>query len=103
LQLKGFKVISASGSAEAIKKCHNTDKRPDLLLCDFRLLNETGVEAISLIQEEFNYDIPAIIVTGETSSDAIQAITHLGYKTLFKPLSSERLLQSIQEILAVSK
>jgi signal transduction histidine kinase/ActR/RegA family two-component response regulator len=102
LQLKGFKVISASGSAEAIKKCHNTDKRPDLLLCDFRLLNETGVEAISLIQEEFNYDIPAIIVTGETSSDAIQAITHLGYKTLFKPLSSDSLLHSIQEILAVS-
>ena len=102
LELQGFKVISASGSAEAIKKCHNTDRKPDLLLCDFRLLNETGVEAIVLIQEEFNFDIPAIIVTGETTPDAIQAITHLGYKTLFKPLASDTLLQSIHEILAVS-
>ena len=99
LELHGFTVITASGSADAIKKLQNTDKRPDLLLCDFRLLNETGVEAISLIQEEFNFDIPAIIVTGETTPDAIQAITHLGYKTLFKPLSSDSLLQAIHTTL----
>lgn len=103
LELQGCRVISATGSAEAIKKCHNTDKKPDLLLCDFRLLNETGVEAISLIQEEFNYDIPAIIITGETSPDTIQSITNLGYKTLFKPLSSDSLMKSIQEILTVTK
>ena len=95
LELHGFTVITASGSADAIKKLQHTDKIPDLLLCDFRLLNETGVEAISLIQEEFNFDIPAIIVTGETTPDAIQAITHLGYKTLFKPLSSDSILQAI--------
>jgi CheY-like chemotaxis protein len=99
LELHGFTVITASGSADAIKKLQHTDKRPDLLLCDFRLLNETGVEAISLIQEEFNFDIPAIIVTGETTPDAIQAITHLGYKTLFKPLSSDSLLQAIHTTL----
>jgi two-component system, sensor histidine kinase len=99
LELYGFAVITASGSADAIKKLQHTDKRPDLLLCDFRLLNETGVEAISLIQEEFNFDIPAIIVTGETTPDAIQAITHLGYKTLFKPLSSDSLLQAIHTTL----
>lgn len=99
LELHGFTVITASGSADAIKKLQHTDKRPDLLLCDFRLLNETGVEAISLIQEEFNFDIPAIIVTGETTTDAIQAITHLGYKTLFKPLSSDSLLQAINTTL----
>lgn len=103
LELQGCRVISATGSAEAIKKCHNTDKKPDLLLCDFRLLNETGVEAISLIQEEFNYDIPAIIITGETSPDTIQSITNLGYKTLFKPLSSDSLMKSIQDILTVTK
>ncbi len=95
LQLHGFTVITASGSADAIKKLQYTDKRPDLLLCDFRLLNETGVEAIGLMQEEFNYDIPAIIITGETSPPEIQAITNLGYKTLFKPLSSDSLLQAI--------
>lgn len=99
LRLHGFTVITASGSADAMKKLQHTDKRPDLLLCDFRLLNETGVEAIGLIQEEFNYDIPAIIITGETSPPEIQAITHLGYKTLFKPLSSDSLLQSIQATL----
>ena len=99
LELHGFTVITASGSADAIKKLQHTHKRPDLLLCDFRLLNETGVEAISLIQEEFNFDIPAIIVTGETTPDAIQAITHLGYKTLFKPLSSDSLLQAIHATL----
>ena len=99
LELHGFTVITASGSADAIKKLQHTDKRPDLLLCDFRLLNETGVEAISLIQEEFNFDIPAIIVTGETTPDAIQAITHLGYKTLFKPLSSDSLLRAIHTTL----
>ena len=99
LQLHGFTVITASGSADAIKKLQHTDKRPDLLLCDFRLLNETGVEAIGLIQEEFNYDIPAIIITGETSPPEIQAITHLGYKTLFKPLSSDSLLQAIHATL----
>jgi CheY-like chemotaxis protein len=99
LQLHGFTVITASGSADAIKKLQHTDKRPDLILCDFRLLNETGVEAISLIQEEFNYDIPAIIITGETSPPEIQVITHLGYKTLFKPLSSDSLLQAIHATL----
>ncbi len=99
LQLHGFTVITASGSADAIKKLQYTDKRPDLLLCDFRLLNETGVEAIGLMQEEFNYDIPAIIITGETSPPEIQAITNLGYKTLFKPLSSDSLLQAIHATL----
>ena len=99
LRIHGVKVVSAVGSAEAIEQLRHIDKKPDLLLTDFRLQGETGIDAINIIREEFNDEIPALIITGETSADDIQGISLFGFHMLFKPLSSEALIQAIAKAL----
>lgn len=97
LQLAGATVIQAASGDEIIHKLVNIDQVPDLILSDFRLTGETGVDVIDLLRHEFNADIPALLITGETSRQAIEAIGQFGYRVLFKPLSANDLIKAIAQ------
>ena len=37
---------------------------PDLIICDYRLrAGENGIEVVEMLRNEFNVDIPAVLVT----------------------------------------
>lgn len=67
----------------------------DLLICDFRLAH--GVDGLDLGQSLAHgfAPLPLLLITGETSPERLQRVRDAGVPVLFKPVSSERLLQTI--------
>ncbi|GEM_PF-529322 len=74
---------------------------PDIIISDFRLRHgRTGLEAVAELRAAFGPDIPAILITGDTSPDTIQALDQTGHAVLYKPLQPARLRALLSHVLA---
>jgi CheY-like chemotaxis protein len=63
------------------------DRPPDLIVSDYRLAQGvTGAEAISRLRRELRVEIPAIIVTGDSSTAALREARSAGFPVLHKPV-----------------
>lgn len=76
---------------EEIPKLH-------FILSDFRLGDRNGIYFIQQLREEFNEDIPACIVTADTSPQHLQLFEQLNIHVLYKPID----IQSIEKFIARS-
>ena len=95
LELYGAQVITAESGDAAIQSLIFSPRTPDLILSDYRLIDETGLECIEKIRGEFNEDIPAIIVTGDTAPNELKLLQDGGLEVLYKPVPAETLLMSV--------
>lgn len=98
LESWGHTVIAASGSEAAIAALR-ARPAPDVIVCDHRLRGETGVEAIRRIHGALGVDVPAILVTGDTSPENIRDVQASGYPLLHKPLSHARLRAAVTALI----
>jgi CheY-like chemotaxis protein len=94
-ELHGAEVIVAESSDAVIQQMIFNPRMPDLILSDYRLVEETGLECIEKIRNEFNEDIPAVMITGDTAPDELKLLKEAGMEILYKPVSAESLLMSI--------
>lgn len=95
LEQMGCEVITAGSGAEALRMLAASPRAPDAILCDHRLRNdETGIQVIAELRNEFNADVPAILITGDTSPEQLKAISSAGLSVMHKPLQSQ-LLQTM--------
>jgi DNA-binding response OmpR family regulator len=76
---------------EEIPKLH-------FILSDFRLGDRNGIYFIQQLREEFNEDIPACIVTADTSPQHLQLFEQLNIHVLYKPID----IQSVEKFIARS-
>jgi len=95
LELHGAEVIVAESSDSAIQQMVFSSRLPDLILSDYRLGAETGLECVERIRSEFNEDIPALMITGDTAPEELKLLRDGGMIVLYKPVPAEVLLQSI--------
>ncbi len=103
LESHGCVPVSALSVSEAIDTLTGRDLVPTAIVADYRLENgQTGDEAIELIREEFNADIPAVIVTGDTSADRLIEATNSGFQLLHKPVQPAELIGELSSILATA-
>ena len=66
---------------------------PALLISDFHLLDgSTGVEAVAAIREHFDTEIPAFVVSGDTSKVVKDARLLDNCTLMSKPIDTGRLL-----------
>lgn len=94
----GCSVIIAESLADAEKKLEASKITPDLILSDLRLRNgTTGVDAIDRLRERLGASVPAVLITGDTTSDHIQLAKASGYDLLQKPVQPMRLRSLIQQ------
>lgn len=92
----GCDVISAISGDEAMQRLHERDLTPDIIIADFRLRNnENGIDLIEKIREEYNEDINAILVTGDTAPDRLQMAKLADVKLLHKPVEAKELSEKI--------
>jgi len=68
------------------------------ILSDYRLGERNGIFFIQKLREEFNEDIPACIVTADTSPQHLQLFDQLNIHVLYKPID----IQSIESFIAKS-
>ena len=97
----GKTVIAAGSGVEALELLATCPVCPDLLVCDFRLRDgETGLDVVRLLRSEYNEDVPAILITGETAPDRLVAVDASGLLVLHKPISNSRLHAAIANVLS---
>ena len=100
LQQWGHKVVAATTCAEMLKRAAELRAVPDLLICDYRLPGPTdGIRAIQLIRAEFNEDIPAMLITGDTAPNRLREAKESGILLLHKPVAYGRLRAAIGNML----
>ena len=69
----------------------------DCILCDYRLSQTTGNLLIEKIRENYNDEIPAIIVTADTTPSHIHLFAELNVQVLHKPISFHDIAQAIEK------
>lgn len=86
-------------SQRAAQHCLNqSDRMPDLIICDLRLAdNEVGTQVVEFLLEEFNTSIPAIIVSGDIAQ--LPDVKAQGFEVLTKPVRANTLLPILNDLL----
>jgi len=81
-------IVVAGESAEEVLAKWREEERPNgvphFIVCDYRLPKETGIEAIAKIRKEMQSQIPAAIVTAETTPEKLQLIAEQGLDVIPK-------------------
>jgi signal transduction histidine kinase len=99
----GHQVIVAGSCEQMLERVAACDRRPDLIICDYRLRGEeSGIAVIQRLQQEFNHDIPAMLVTGDTAPNRLQEAQASGLLLLHKPVSRGKLRAAIGNLMSVS-
>jgi len=95
----GHDVICAGSYDELSPSLTEIRQRPTLIICDYRLRNgESGLDVITQLREEFNEDIPALLITGDTAPERLREAEVSGYPILYKPIASSRLRAIIRNL-----
>ena len=101
LEAEGFRVYSASSSDEAF--AHIGDGvLPDIIITDYRLPGMNGINIIKYVREFLAREVPALVMSGDTSAGAIRAANVANLDVLRKPFQPERLIGQINEALPSS-
>jgi len=93
LEAEGYEVATGASVAESDALIEQLEQEPVLLISDFHLADgSTGVEAVSRIREFFDVEIPAFIVSGDTSKAVKDARLLENCTLMSKPVNTARLL-----------
>jgi two-component system, sensor histidine kinase len=94
-------VIATPSGRQAVRELATSTRPPDVVICDYRLRDgENGVSVVTALRNEFNSDIPAVLITGDTNPEQIRTIAASGLEVLHKPLREEELHDAICALLA---
>ena len=96
----GCEVVAVASAAEAGLELAGFRRAPDLIISDYRLAGgDTGLQAIAQLRRAFAADIPAFLITGDTSADVTGAIESAGMHALTKPVAPLRLRALVRQLL----
>jgi CheY-like chemotaxis protein len=85
-------VIAAESCSQMLEKLVSIQRLPDLIVSDYRLKGEeNGIEVIARLREEFNAQVPALLITGDTGVEQLREAEESGLHVLHKPLNPSRL------------
>jgi Na+/proline symporter/CheY-like chemotaxis protein len=73
---------------------------PDVILADYHLDSGTGIDAIAKLRAAARKDIPAIVITADTSTEVVREIRACGYPHLKKPIKAAALRAVLSQALA---
>jgi CheY-like chemotaxis protein len=79
-------VLQAADSDAAAAAISEAGTRPDMILVDYHLEDETGIACIQTIRRRLGRDIPAILVTADRSPGVEAEARNVGLPLLRKPI-----------------
>ena len=99
LTLRGIGVIGVPTGSDAVTLIQQKDLCPDLVLCDYNLPGPmNGVESIESLRNALAWNLPAIVMTGDTRAKTMEAIASQGVSVLVKPFLGDELIQLINRL-----
>ncbi len=104
LKDEGHQAATASDGATALTLVARGEIRPDIILADYNLPNGmNGLEVAARLQESLGYKVPAIVLTGDTSTGTLRQIALGSSVRLSKPVKLTELTDVTQRLLAMSQ
>lgn len=96
----GIEAITGTSTDALIDNIIESDKLPDLIVADYRLSKgQTGDQAIEQLKRALNIDVPALLVTGDTSPISMAHADSSGFDLLHKPIQPNELSTKIKQML----
>ena len=99
LTQNGFTVLALSENSEELAGQLANINHIDCILSDFRLKATTGDLIIQQLRDSFGIDIPAIIITADTSPKHIQLFKELNIEVLYKPIGYSEIVETIKTLI----
>jgi signal transduction histidine kinase/CheY-like chemotaxis protein len=95
----GYEVIAASTIEDAIGAARRRHGAIDIVVSDLRLRGgEDGLRAIEQIRQACGFDVPALLVTGDTAPDQVLRVHESGHIVLYKPVQPKELLAILKKL-----
>jgi len=96
----GHDVIVAGSGAEMLGRVANLPRRPDLIICDYRLRDgENGIGVIQRLQSRYSEPVPAVLITGDTAPDRLKEARESGLILLHKPVAEIKLRATVGNLM----
>lgn len=87
LRTWGHTVIAAQSLDQAVDVARAHRHALEMVVTDFRLARHvTGIDVIEAVSTAVGREVAAIIITGDTSADGINAASSSGFRVMHKPL-----------------
>jgi CheY-like chemotaxis protein len=93
----GYEVIAATSGKELFEQLGN--QKLDILISDYRLADsKNGLDLVAEARRLFTYNLPAIIITGDTDPELLSTMAKHGVTVCHKPLKIAALEAVIREL-----
>ena len=97
---EGHRTSVAVDGASAVELAAQEATRPDLVIADYNLPHDVnGLDIIASLQSQLPHQIPAIVLTGDISTDTLREIARHGCIHLNKPVKAQQLTRLIRRLL----
>ncbi len=97
----GFSPITCQSGSEALNYAKNTI--PAAAVVDVHLPDLSGLILAQKLRDRFGPLTPIIVVSGDTSMETINSLTHVGATHFFsKPVSGTMLLNRLKELIGAA-
>jgi two-component system CheB/CheR fusion protein len=101
LRSAGHDTAAAADGETAIELVARKAIRPDIAVVDYNLpKGHTGLEVLARLHEMLGRELPALVLTGDISTQTLREIDTRGYAHRSKPVGSRDLVRLIQDLLA---
>jgi CheY-like chemotaxis protein len=98
LERWGCQVIAARSSEELLRALPR-DLIPDVLLVDYRLDKENGLDVVRILGEHLGLALPGAFITADNSDEVKHEIREAGFLILGKPLKPAALRATLTSLL----
>ena len=96
----GCRVVTAESDDSVLASLAGDDRRPDLVISDFRLGDgKTGIEIIGRLRSAFSAPIPAFLITGDIAPERLREARASGLHLLHKPVGPMALRAILNQLL----
>jgi len=99
LEMDGFTVhpsLDRKGALAHMK----AGVKPDIIISDYRLVDDNGVDVVKALRTELGEDIPAIFMTGDTSAAKIAEAGLAASEIVYKPAPPGELARIVRQMIA---
>jgi signal transduction histidine kinase len=95
----GYEVITAATLDDALQAVRRRHGLIDVLISDLRLRNgDDGLHAIEQLRQACGFDVPALLVTGDTAPEQVLRVHESGLIVLYKPVQPKELLGVLKRL-----
>ena len=95
----GYEVLAVATTADAVAAARGREGLVDVVISDLRLRDgEDGLRAIEQVRAVCGFDVPALLVTGDTAPEQVRRVHESGHIVLYKPVQPKDLLTVLKKL-----